>query len=200
MSMSYALFSKVTLAPGEKIFFNLTGYDELNSSTYSVPIANSLTKLKDGKSVPNYLDLPNKYFVLDPYRKIKLIPLYYEVDSSYYKGITNRSKQYEIQFFDTYSSFIAKATLNVTPVLCRPGFVYDGKGSCVCDQRSYINRLVLLASYSYLQAPFFNHIVGISIHCLHLSSTLPLLHLMFIFLKRSWLTLLTHGPSKCFFP
>ena len=109
-----------------------------------MPIANSLARLKNGKSITSYLELPNKYFVLDPYGKTKFKPLYYEVDATYYKGITNSNIQHEIQFFDTYSSYIAKATLNLTPILCRPGFVYDGKGACQCDKQTFIQEYVNL--------------------------------------------------------
>lgn len=121
------------------MYFNLSGLDELNSETYSVPIANSLASLKkNGQYIESHLQLPNKYFILDPYGKSKLIPLYYEVDRDYYAKMTNKSVDHAIQFFDTYSSYIAKATIKVTPILCRPGFEYDGQGKCICKTSSEI--------------------------------------------------------------
>ena len=128
------------MAPGEDVYFQLAGYDELNSTIYSVPYATAMTKRTNGTPVPSHLRLTNKYFVLDPFKRDKFNPLQYEISSEYYNDISKDEKQnHEIRFVDTYSSFIASAAMNITPVPCYPGFRFDElAGSCVCNRSTFI--------------------------------------------------------------
>ena len=135
------------MAPGEAMPLNLSAYDELNSLAHSVAIAYPNAKLKNGSQIQSHLNLPNKYFILDPYGE-KMLPLVYDVGDSYYQGITNSSVKHEITFFDSYSSFIAQATFNLTPIHCRPGYIYDGKGACKCDEnQDFIKRYDTLSNF-----------------------------------------------------
>ena len=144
--------------------FNLSGYDELNKATYSVAVAYSRAVLRNsGKEVQSHLDLPSSYFVLDPLLEKSSLQMEYEVSGSNYRGITNDSVQHEITFFDSYSSFVAKAKMNITPIYCRPGYVYDGKRACKCDvNHTSIERweyfLVFVHTYDLVRARTHRHL------------------------------------------
>ena len=136
------LFIKVKIAPGEKISFQLSGKDELGRETRTIAFASSHAKLKkSGRKVESQLHLPSEYFLLDPQRETDSLHLKYVVNGSNYRGITNDSVQYEITFIDSYSTFATEAKMNITPIYCRPGYVYDGRRACKCDvHQTFIKR------------------------------------------------------------
>ena len=120
--------------------FRLSGLDEMKREIRSTATGYPRAYLRNGTQAWNTLLLPKKYFILDP-DETTLSHLMYEVDASNYKGITDKKFEHQIEFFESYSSFVVKTTLNVTPVYCRPGFVYDGKSSCRCNSGvHYIQR------------------------------------------------------------
>ena len=133
---------KATVAPGEKISFRLSGYDELKKETRTVAFAYLRAKSKrSGREVQSHLNLPSAYFALDPMQEKDSLHLMYEVNGSNYIGIANDSVQHELTFVDSYSSFVTKAKMNITPIHCRPGYVFDGKRACKCDgNQTFIKR------------------------------------------------------------
>ena len=124
---------KVKTAPGEKISLKLSSYDELKSSKISVAfVSYRAFSRKDGREMQSQLNTQNPTVVLNPFEKNGSVKTVYEVSSLHYKGITNENVKHEIMFWEIMSSSIIIANLNITPIYCRPGYVYHGK-RCKCD-------------------------------------------------------------------
>ena len=130
------------ISPGESVQLTIIAVDELGNAIHSVSSARSIAKFQNGSTTTNHLDVANRYYVLNPHSLDKNITLSYKISDQYYQAISDGNITHEIQFIDSYSSFVASASLKIKPILCRPGFRYaSDQKDCVCDTSiQYVER------------------------------------------------------------
>ena len=137
----------MTAFPGQQIGFDITAYDELMNSVYSVPVA-SFDNKKASKTYQG-MQLKKRYYIVEPNKKTSE-SLQYVMPSSTYKQMLNGQSNIEtVRFVDSYSSFLSNVSIRIEAARCRPGFVFDRSGVCACDVYSNKNIVRWIIAFVY---------------------------------------------------